>query len=72
MTDVKKEAKVAEKKTRKPSTRTLFVELIDNEGNVMENVSFEKNVRVIADFKKVDESVIEYIKNHPHAFFAKL
>lgn len=59
-------------KTRKPSTKTLMLEVYDNEGNIIEGATFEKNIRVVAEFKKVDETVIDFIKDHPHAFFAKI
>ncbi len=62
---------VKEVKTRKPSTTTFMIEVLDSEGNVIENAS-EKNIRIVKSMKKVDESVIDLIKEHPHAFFIKL
>lgn len=63
--------KVKEVKTRKPSTTTFMIEVLDSKGNIIENVS-EKNIRIVKSMKKVDESVIDLIKEHPHAFFIKL
>ena len=62
---------VKEVKTRKPSTTTFMIEVLDPEGNIIENAS-EKNIRIVKSMKKVDESVIDLIKEHPHAFFIKL
>ena len=62
---------VKEVKTRKPSTTTFMIEVLDPEGNIVENAS-EKNIRIVKSMKKVDESVIDLIKEHPHAFFIKL
>lgn len=62
---------VKEVKTRKPSTTTFMIEVLDSEGNIIENAS-EKNIRIVKSMKKVDESVIDLIKEHPHAFFIKL
>lgn len=59
------------KETRKPALKTVMIEVYDNEGNVIENAG-EKNFKIVATFKKVDESVIDLIKEHPHAFFAKI
>lgn len=58
-------------KMRKPVLKTVMIEVYDNEGNVIENAG-EKNFKIVATFKKVDESVIDLIKEHPHAFFAKI
>lgn len=62
---------VKEVKTRKSSTTTYMIEVLDAEGNVITNAS-EKNIRIVKSMKKVDESVIDLIKEHPHAFFIKL
>lgn len=62
---------VKEVKTRKQSTTTFMIEVLDAEGNIIENAS-EKNIRIVKSMKKVDESVIDLIKEHPHAFFIKL
>ncbi len=62
---------VKEVKTRKPSTTTFMIEVLDAEGNIVENAS-EKNIHIVKSMKKVDESVIDLIKEHPHAFFIKL
>ena len=62
---------VKEVKTRKPSTTTFMIEVLDAEGNIVENAS-EKNIRIVKSMKKVDESVIDLIKEHTHAFFIKL
>lgn len=62
---------VKEVKTRKPSITTFMIEVLDAEGNIVENAS-EKNIRIVKSMKKVDESVIDLIKEHPHAFFIKL
>lgn len=59
-------------KSRKPSTKTYMLELYDNNGNLIEGASFDKNVKIVAEMKKVDETVIDLIRDHPHAFFAKL
>lgn len=59
-------------KSRKPSTKTYMLELYDNEGNIIAGASFDKNVKIVAEMKKVDETVIDLIRDHPHAFFAKL
>ena len=62
---------VKEVKTRKPSTTTFMIEVLDAEGNIVENAS-EKNIRIVKSMKKVDEAAIDLIKEHPHAFFIKL
>ena len=62
---------VKEVKTRKPSTTTFMIEVLDAEGNIVEHAS-EQNIRLVKSMKKVDESVIDLIKEHPHAFFIKL
>ena len=62
---------VKEVKTRKPSTTTFMIEVLDAEGNIVENAS-EKNMRIVKSVKKVDASVIDLIKEHPHAFFINL
>ena len=59
-------------KSRKPSTKTYMLELYDNEGNIITGASFDKNVKIVAEMKKVDETVIDLIRDHPNAFFAKL
>jgi hypothetical protein len=61
-----------EVKTRKPSTKTYMLEIYDNNGNLIEGATFDKNVKVVAEMKKVDETVIDLIRDHPHAFFAKM
>ncbi|MBR6515410.1 MAG: hypothetical protein IKT40_00995 [Bacilli bacterium] len=61
-----------EVKTRKPSTKTYMLEIYDNNGNLIEGATFDKNIKVVAEMKKVDETVIDLIRDHPHAFFAKM
>lgn len=60
-----------EAKTRAASKKIFVIELIDNEGNVIENAS-ESNIRILKEYKKIDESIIDVTKEHPHAFFVKL
>lgn len=59
-------------KKRQPAKRTLLIEVMDREGNVVEGASAEKNMRIVGDYKKIDETVVDAIKEHPHAFFIKL
>lgn len=61
-----------EVKTRKPSTKTYMLEIYDNDGKLIEGATFDKNIKVVAEMKKVDETVIDLIRDHPHAFFAKM
>lgn len=60
-----------ETKSRAASKKIFVIELIDNEGNVIENAS-ESNIRILKEYKKIDESIIDVTKEHPHAFFVKL
>lgn len=59
-------------KTRQPAKRILLVEVLDNEGNVIQGASAEKNMKIVGDYKKIDETVVDMIRDHPHAFFIKL
>lgn len=59
-------------KTRQPSKRILLVELFDKEGNVIEGANAESNMKIVGDYKKIDETVVDVIKEHPNAFFIKL
>ena len=61
-----------ETKTRQPAKRILLVEVLDNEGNVIQGASAEKNMKIVGDYKKIDETVVDMIRDHPHAFFIKL
>ena len=60
-----------ETKTRTASKKIFVIELVDNEGNVIPNVS-EANIHILKEYKKIDESIIDITKEHPHAFFVKL
>lgn len=59
------------KKERQASKKIFVIEIVDNEGNVLANAS-EANIRVLKEYKKIDESIIDITKEHPHAFFIKL
>lgn len=61
-----------EVKKRKPSTKTVMVELFDNEGNIIENATAEKNFKIVAEMKKVDETIIDLLRDHPNAILLKL
>lgn len=61
-----------EKKTRQPSKRILLVEILDRDGNVVEGATAENNIKVVGDYKKIDETVVDVIRDHPNAFFIKL
>lgn len=61
----------AEAKTRAASKKIFVIELVDNEGNVIANAS-EANIHILKEYKKIDESIIDVTKEHPHAFFVKL
>lgn len=59
------------KKERQASKKIFVIEIVDSEGNVLANAS-EANIRVLKEYKKIDESIIDITKEHPHAFFIKL
>jgi hypothetical protein len=61
-----------EKKTRKPSQKYVLFEIYDNNGNIIENANFEKNVKVVGVFQKLTDEMFDTIQNHPHAVRAKL
>lgn len=71
MTDVTANAVAEETKTRTAAKKIFVIELVDHEGNVIPNAS-EKNIRIIKEYKKIDETIIEVTKEHPHAFFVKM
>ena len=60
-----------ETKTRTAAKKIFVIELVDHEGNVIPNAS-EKNIRIIKEYKKIDETIIDITKEHPHAFFVKM
>ena len=60
-----------EPKARTAAKKIFVIELVDNEGNVIANAS-EKNIRILKEYKKIDESIIDITKEHPHAFFVKM
>lgn len=61
-----------EVKTRQPAKRILLIEVYDKEGNVIEGAKAEVNMKIVGDYKKIDETVVDVIKDHPNAFFIKL
>lgn len=61
-----------EVKTRQPAKRILLVEVYDKEGNIVENAKADNNLKIVGDYKKIDETVVDVIKDHPNAFFIKL
>lgn len=61
-----------EVKTRQPAKRILLVEVYDKEGNVIEGAKADVNLKIVGDYKKIDETVVDVIKDHPNAFFIKL
>lgn len=61
-----------EVKTRQPSKRILLIEVYDKEGNVIEGAKADVNLKIVGDYKKIDETVVDVIKDHPNAFFIKL
>lgn len=61
-----------EVKTRQPAKRILLVEVFDKEGNVIEGAKADVNMKIVGDYKKIDETVVDVIKDHPNAFFIKL
>lgn len=61
-----------EVKTRQPAKRILLVEVYDKEGNVVEGAKADVNLKIVGDYKKIDETVVDVIKDHPNAFFIKL
>ena len=71
MTDVVNTAVAEETKTRTATKKIFVIELVDSEGMVIPNAS-EKNIRIIKEYKKIDESIIDITKEHPHAFFVKM
>ena len=44
----------------------------DKEGNIVEGANSESNIKIVGDYKKIDETVVDVIKEHPNAFFIKL
>ena len=58
--------------TRQPAKRILLVEVFDKEGNVIEGAKADVNMKIVGDYKKIDETVVDVIKDHPNAFFIKL
>ena len=71
MTEVTTGVTAEAEKTRAASKKIFVIELVDSEGNVIPNAS-EKNIRVLKEYKKIDESIIDITKEHPHAFFIKM
>lgn len=71
MTEVTTGVTAEAEKTRAVSKKIFVIELVDNEGNVIPNAS-EKNIRILKEYKKIDESIIDITKEHPHAFFIKM
>lgn len=61
-----------EVKTRQPAKRILLIEVFDKEGNVIEGAKADVNMKIVGDYKKIDETVVDVIKDHPNAFFIKL
>ena len=61
-----------EVKTRQPAKRILLVEVYDKEGNIVENAKADNNLKIVGDYKKIDETVVDVIRDHPNAFFIKL
>jgi hypothetical protein len=61
-----------EVKTRQPAKRILLIEVYDKEGNVIEGAKADVNLKIVGDYKKIDETVVDVIKDHPNAFFIKL
>lgn len=61
-----------EVKKRKPSTKTVMVELFDNDGDIIENATAERNLKIVAEMKKVDETIIDLLRDHPNAILLKL
>lgn len=61
-----------EAKKRTPAKRILLVEVYDKEGNIVEGANSESNIKIVGDYKKIDETVVDVIKEHPNAFFIKL
>lgn len=68
MTD---EVKTEEKATRKAAFRFMLLEIVDNEGNIIEGLS-TNNIRVVADCKKPDEDFVLTVQSHPKAIIFKL
>lgn len=61
-----------EVKTRQPAKRILLIEVYDKEGNIIEGAKADVNLKIVGDYKKIDETVVDVIKDHPNAFFIKL
>ena len=61
-----------EVKTRQPAKRILLIEVFDKEGNIIEGAKADVNMKIVGDYKKIDETVVDVIKDHPNAFFIKL
>lgn len=61
-----------EVKTRQSAKRILLIEVYDKEGNVIEGAKADVNLKIVGDYKKIDETVVDVIKDHPNAFFIKL
>lgn len=60
-----------ESKTRKASQKYYVFEILDNEGNVIENATVDKNVRIIGVFPKLTEEMFDVIQQNPNAVRAK-
>lgn len=71
MNEVVTSVAAEETKTRTAAKKIFVIELVDQEGNVLANAS-EKNIRILKEYKKIDESIIDITKEHPHAFFVKM
>ena len=71
MNEVVTNVAAEETKTRAAAKKIFVIELVDHEGNVLANAS-EKNIRILKEYKKIDESIIDITKEHPHAFFVKM
>lgn len=59
------------KQSRKSAIRFLLLEVVDNEGNVIEGLS-TNNIRVVADCKKPDEDFVLTVQSHPKAVIFKI
>ena len=60
-----------EAKTRAASKKIFVIELFDNEGKIIPNAS-EANIRILKEYKKIDETIVDVAREHPNAFFVKL
>lgn len=61
-----------ETQKRAPAKRILLVEIFDKNGQIVEGATAENNVHIVGDYKKIDETVVDVIRDHPNAFFIKL